>query len=122
MMSISETIVGLTVVAIGTSAPEIVTSIIAARRGNPEIAIGNVIGSCIMNIFVILGVTAIITPVPFLDGSYIDLLVALLAPMVVLLLSMVGLKNRYQLTRVDGLVILFIYVGYILYLISREMR
>lgn len=121
-MSISETIVGLTVVAIGTSAPEIVTSIIAARRGNPEIAIGNVIGSCIMNIFVILGVTAIITPVPFLDGSYIDLLVALLAPMVVLLLSMVGLKNRYQLTRVDGLVILFIYVGYILYLISREMR
>lgn len=58
MGGISESVIGLTIVAIGTSAPELATSIIAARRGSPELAIGNVVGSNIMNILIILGVTA----------------------------------------------------------------
>ena len=65
---LSETIIGLTIVAIGTSAPELATSIIAARKGNSDIALGNVVGSCIMNILVILGVSSVIAPLPFLDS------------------------------------------------------
>lgn len=66
MASISESIIGLTVIAIGTSTPELITSIIAARRGKPDIAVGNVVGSNIMNILVILGISAFVAPLPFL--------------------------------------------------------
>lgn len=92
-LGLSQTIIGLTIVAIGTSMPEMVTSIIAARRGNSDIAIGNVVGSNIMNILVILGISAIIAPLPFMSASYIDLLLAILAPIIVLLLSFVWTRN-----------------------------
>lgn len=86
MAGISEAIVGLTIVAIGTSAPELVTSIVAARRGNPDIAVGNVVGSTIMNVFVILGASSLISPMKFNDASFVDLAVALSAPMMLLFL------------------------------------
>ena len=92
-LGLSQTIIGLTIVAVGTSMPEMVTSIIAARRGNSDIAIGNVVGSNIMNILVILGISAIIAPLPFMSASYIDLLLAILAPIIVLLLSFVWTRN-----------------------------
>ncbi len=66
--NLSETLIGLTIIAVGTSAPELATSIIAARKGNSDIALGNVVGSCIMNILVILGVSSVIAPLPFLDS------------------------------------------------------
>ena len=75
LFGLSEAIIGLTIVAIGTSMPELATSIIAARRGNADIAVGNVVGSNIMNILVILGISSFITPLPFTDSSYIDLAV-----------------------------------------------
>lgn len=120
-LMVSESIIGLTIVAIGTSAPEMVTSVIAARRGNPEIAIGNVVGSSIMNIFVILGFLAIITPVHFGPSSYMDLFIALLAPMTVLIFALLGTKNKYKLTRIDGIFLIIIYLSYIAYLMIQEI-
>jgi cation:H+ antiporter len=94
MWGLSESIIGLTIVAIGTSTPELATSIIAARRGNPDIAVGNIVGSNIMNLLVILGMSAIIAPLPFLGGSFIDLGLAILAPITILLLSLIWTRNQ----------------------------
>ena len=94
MLGLSETIIGLTIVAVGTSAPELATSIVAARRGNADIAVGNIIGSNIINLLVILGMSAIVAPLPFLPGSYIDVVFMILAPIVLLLLSLVWTRNQ----------------------------
>ncbi len=120
MAWLSESIIGLTIVAIGTSAPEMVTSIVAARRGKPDIAVGNVVGSNIMNILVILGVSAFIAPLPFLASSYIDLLMALMASVVVLILSFVWTRNRLE--RRDGIIMVTIYILYVAYLIAKELQ
>lgn len=120
MAWLSESIIGLTIVAIGTSAPEMVTSIVAARRGKPDIAVGNVVGSNIMNILVILGVSAFIAPLPFLASSYIDLLMALMASVVVLILSFVWTRNRLE--RRDGIIMVTIYILYVAYLITKELQ
>ncbi|MBP6981678.1 calcium/sodium antiporter [Candidatus Gracilibacteria bacterium] len=117
---LSQAIIGLTIVAIGTSAPELATSIIAARRGNPDIAVGNVVGSSIMNILVILGLSAIITPLPFANSSYIDLLVSIFAPILLLLLCFIWTKN--SIGRKEGFLLILAYVLYIGYLLSVEFR
>ena len=70
----SETLIGLTIVAMGTSLPELVTSIVAARKGQNDIAMGNVIGSNLFNIFLILGVSSVITPIPVQATSIVDCL------------------------------------------------
>ncbi len=69
----SERIIGLTVVAIGTSLPELVTSIVAARKGQNDIAVGNIVGSNIFNIFWVLGASAIISPVRIQSASFVDI-------------------------------------------------
>ncbi len=119
MAWLSESIIGLTIVAIGTSAPEMVTSVLAARRGKTDIAIGNVVGSNVMNILVILGISAFIAPLPFLASSYIDLLMALAAPVVLLILAVVWTRNRLE--RRDGLLLVTIYILYVAYLITKEL-
>ncbi len=117
---LSQAIIGLTVVAIGTSMPELATSIIAARRWNPDIAIWNVVGSNIMNILVILWTSAIITPLPFLYTSYIDLMVAIFAPILLLLLSFIWTRN--SIWRKEGVLLLITYISYVAYLVSTELR
>jgi cation:H+ antiporter len=116
---ISQAIIGLTIVAVGTSMPEFVTSIIAARRWNSDIAIGNVVGSNIMNILVILWVSAIISPLPFLDTSYIDLSVTLIAPILLLILSFAWTKNL--LWRKEWILLMLSYMSYLAYLIYAEI-
>ena len=74
MFGLSETLIGLTIVAMGTSLPELVTSIVAARKGQNDIAMGNVIGSNLFNIFLILGVSSVITPIPVQATSIVDCL------------------------------------------------
>lgn len=117
---LSQAIIGLTVVAIGTSMPELATSIIAARRWNPDIAVWNVVGSNIMNILVIIGISAIITPLPFLSTSYIDLLVAIFTPILLLLLSFIWTKN--SIWRKEWILLILAYLLYIWYLISVELH
>ena len=96
-----------------------VTSFIAARRGKADIAVGNVIGSNIMNILIILGISAFIAPLPFQSSSYIDLLMALMASITILVLSFVWTRNKLE--RRDGILMVIIYILYVAYLIAKEI-
>ena len=114
MFGLSETLIGLTIVAIGTSLPELVTSIVAARKGQNEIAMGNVIGSNLFNILLILGVSAVITPIPVQATSIIDCLF-LIAISVVFYHP----ARKGKLGRLPGAVMAAMYVVYTAYLIMR---
>ena len=109
---LSEKFIGLTVIALGTSLPELVTSVSAARKGKADIAIGNIVGSNIVNILFVAGTTAIITPVPFVDSFKIDTLVSI-AGVVILLL---GVARSKKLKRPTGIVMLLAYAAYFVYL------
>lgn len=110
----SERLIGLTIVAFGTSLPELITSVIAAIKKNDDIAIGNVVGSNIFNILFILGLTGVITPINYANSSILDNIMALVAAVV---LFICVLKNK-KLGRIGGIVMLVIYAGYFAYCIA----
>lgn len=110
----SERFIGLTIVALGTSLPELFSSLTAARKGNADIAIGNIVGSNIFNILFVLGTTALITPVPFAARFTVDTIVAVLVG--VLLLACVVRSKK--LTRPAGIIMLAAYVAYFIYLLQ----
>lgn len=110
ILGMSERFIGLTIVALGTSLPELVTSVSAARKGNADIAIGNIVGSNIFNILFVIGLSAMITPIPFSVGFYMDTVVAALAGVLLLACSL-----RYcKLSRFSGILMV---TGYLLYFI-----
>lgn len=109
---ISERFIGLTIVALGTSLPELFTSVTAARMGNADIAIGNIVGSNIFNILFIIGTTAAVTTVPFDKKFIIDTMIAIVSAIILLLCS----ARKRQLRRTDGVILLLCYTGYFLYL------
>lgn len=106
---ISERVISITVVSLGTSLPELATSVVAALKKNTDIAIGNVVGSNIFNTFFILGISAVITPINVPSSAFIDLILNMVAS--VLLLAFV-LRN-YRLNRIHGLLFLTIYSTYL---------
>ncbi|TAL50763.1 calcium/sodium antiporter [Patescibacteria group bacterium] len=114
---ISENLIGLTIVAVGTSLPELVSSIVAARKGHQDIAIGNVVGSNIFNIFFVLGMTSIITPLPFNAPNIVDAFAVVTATLLMFFLLFVG--KRQTLHRMEGSIFLLMYVGFILFAIVR---
>ena len=113
IFGMSERFIGLTVVALGTSLPELFTSVTAARKGNADIAIGNIVGSNIFNILFVVGLSSMIINVPFAANFRIDMAVAIAAPLFMWLASMKGMK----LVRWHGIVMLLGYVAYFLYLL-----
>ncbi len=113
MLGMSDRLIGLTIVALGTSLPELVTSVAASRKGEADIAIGNIVGSNIFNILFVAGTTALITPVAFEPGFVIDTLIAAAAG--ILLWLCVFRKGR--LSRIGGGVMLAAYVIYFVYLV-----
>lgn len=112
-IGLSEKFIGLTIVALGTSLPELVTSVTAAKKGNADIAIGNIVGSNIFNILFVLGTSALIIPITFEPGFVIDTLVAVAAG-VLLWISTIRTK---KLTRPWGIVMLVCYAAYFVYLL-----
>ena len=112
VLGISERVIGLTVVALGTSLPELFTSVSAARKGKADIAIGNIVGSNIFNILFVVGTAALIVPVEFLPGFGIDTVIALGAG----LLLWVCIWRKRALTRPAGIVMLTAYLAYFIYL------
>lgn len=110
----SERIIGLTIVAFGTSLPELITSVTAAKKGNADIAIGNIVGSNIFNILFVVGTTALITPVVYAQSFLVDSIAAA-ATMVVLLLCV--LNKESKLKRQGGMILLAGYIVYFVYLI-----
>ncbi len=116
-MSISESIIGLTIVAIGTSLPELVTSVIAALKKNADMAIGNVIGSNIFNIFFILGISSVINPIPYNAYSNTDILFTIFASFLLFIVMFVG--KKHILERSQGAAFLLVYLVYTILLLYR---
>ncbi|MFA7193835.1 MAG: calcium/sodium antiporter [Candidatus Paceibacterota bacterium] len=112
----SEAVIGLTVVAIGTSLPELATSVVAATKGKADIAIGNVVGSNIFNIFWILGVTSLIAPLPFSESSNIDIFVTIFATILLFVWMFTGKKHR--LDRWQGVIFVILYAVYVYLLLT----
>lgn len=109
---LSDAFIGLTIVALGTSLPELFTSVAAAFKKNSDIAIGNIVGSNIFNILFILGITALIIPINFASNFLIDTMISLVCAVLLLVLSLKGRK----LHRWGGAVMLVAYAGYFTYL------
>ncbi len=113
---LTETLIGLTVVAIGTSLPELATSIVAARKGHADIAVGNVVGSNLFNVFWILGLSSTINPLNFNAAlSNVDVIVSILAALLLFLFMFIGKKHILQ--RSQGYLFVLIYFSYITYLV-----
>ncbi len=116
---VPQIVIGLTVVAMGTSAPEAAVSISAALSGNADITIGNVLGSNIMNIFVILGLTALVAPILVdRDAIKVDMPFMLGVSIILIPLGMTG----YLVDRVEGLVLLALFTAYMVYLFRRAIK
>ena len=109
----SESTIGLTVVATATSLPELITSIVAAMKKNSSIAIGNVLGSNILNIFVVLGISSLITPLPFDTKMNQQLLILFVANVIMVTTIFVG-KGK-KISRFEGAILTLGYIAFILF-------
>lgn len=114
IFGMSERFIGLTIVALGTSLPELVTSVAAARKGKADIAIGNIVGSNMFNILFVVGTTALITPVVFESKFIIDVLISAAAGFLLL----ICVAKDHKLARTGGILMLVSYAAYFMYLIS----
>lgn len=114
---LSKEIIGLTIVAIGTSLPELATSVVAALKKNSDIAVGNIVGSNIFNIFFILGISSIIAPLPKGGISEIDLFVCIGASLILLFSS--HFMGRFKIVKTEGIIFIFCYILYIGYQVSQ---
>lgn len=116
-LGVSESVIGLTLVAAGTSLPELATSVVAALKKNPGIAIGNVIGSCLFNVFMIIGTAATIAPLPLNGISQADLLTYVGAALLLWVFGLV-IGNR-KITRAEGGLMVLCYVAYTAWLLMQ---
>ena len=112
----SERLIGLTIVAFGTSLPELITSVTAGIKGKADIAVGNIVGSNIFNILFVVGTTALITPVVYASGFFIDSIVCIATAILLFVCVFLG-KNK-KLTRTGGVVMLISFVVYFVYLLQ----
>ena len=110
-LGVTERLIGLTIVAVGTSLPELLTSIVAAKKGRSNLAIGNVVGSNIFNVFFILGVTSLVAPLPVSNAALFDMLVAVVCALVVFLFLFIGKRNTID--RWQGALMVATYAAYI---------
>lgn len=118
----SEVLIGLTIVALGTSLPELVTSVVAARKGEVDIAVGNVIGSNIANILLVLGVSSTISPVSIRAKSLIDAVFTLCVTILLFVVAFVGKNEKKErtLNRIEGIILIITYIAYLTYIICRQ--
>ncbi|MDX9847752.1 MAG: calcium/sodium antiporter [Tenuifilaceae bacterium] len=117
-LGISEKIIGLTIVALGTSLPELATSVVAATKKNNDIAVGNIIGSNIFNIFLILGVSSLIRPIEYNKNFNLDLGILVLGTIFLFAAMFTGRKRK--LDRWEAGLLLAVYIGYTVWLILKE--
>jgi cation:H+ antiporter len=112
---LSEVVIGILVVALGTSLPELATSVVASYKGNADMAIGNIVGSNIFNVFLVLGTSATISPIAFNPSINIDLGVAFLATLMLFIFVFTGKGQRVD--RMEGSIFLILYAAYVTYLL-----
>lgn len=114
-LGMSQTLVGLTIVSIGTSLPELVTSIVAAHKKEVDMALGNAIGSNIFNILMVLGIAAAISPIPFLMENIIDIAILLVFSLLVWIFAW----SKQKLGRAEGAIMVIFYAIYVIYICIR---
>lgn len=114
-LGMSDLLIGLTIISIGTSLPEVITSVTACIKKEHDIAIGNAIGSCIFNILLIIGLSATITPIAFNSKIFIDFAVLILSA-----LAMFFLADLKKVNRLAGIIFILIYIGYMIFIIIRK--
>ncbi len=117
LLHVSQNLIALTIVAVGTSLPEFVSSVVAVRKGHTDLAIGNIIGSNILNIFFILSVSAMMHPLPMTSANMIDLIIVAMVTLILFVKLFVGRKHVIE--RWNGAVLVLLYVGFIAYAIAR---
>lgn len=115
-LKVPSIIIGLTIVAVGTSLPELATSIIAAKKGETDLALGNVIGSNIANIILILGVVGVITPMAVSQTILTDLLILFVFTLVFVFMSL----RKKQVGKMEGIILLCMYISYITFAVVRN--
>ena len=113
ILGMSERTIGLTIVALGTSLPELCTSAAAAIKGNADIAVGNIVGSNLFNILFVVGISSLIIPVPFAQAFIPDMIIAIVTTVFIFVVA----KTKRNLPRWSGFVMLAGYVGYMFYLL-----
>ena len=114
-LGMSQALVGLTIVAIGTSLPELVTSLMAAFKGETEMALGNLVGSGVLNILFVLGIASVISPLEVSGSIIIDIFIMLFVTVAVLVMA----KTKYHLNRTEGIILVVFYIVYLAYIIMR---
>ena len=114
-MGLSQNLIGLTIVALGTSLPELVTSIVAAKKDEVDMAVGNVIGSNVFNILFVLGIAATISPVAFIFENVIDIIVLIAVTLIIWFFAW----SKNEINRKEGVAMLALYVIYMVYIIVR---
>lgn len=119
-LGLSEKLVGLTIVAIGTSLPELVTSLVAAKKGENDIALGNILGSNTFNILLILGLSSLISPITIAASLSVDLIFLIIVTLIIGALIFLNKKKEKVLTRYEGIFLLVLYIGYTVYIIMRN--
>ena len=117
-LNISEKIIGLTIVAIGTSLPELVTSVTAALKGESDIAIGNIVGSNIFNLLFIIGLSAVITPITYNISYNFDMIILFVA--MILMLIFPFIKPKDEMSRTNGAIFTILYIIYMMILILKK--
>jgi cation:H+ antiporter len=114
----TEAMIGLTIIAIGTSLPELATSAVAAYKKNVDIAVGNVVGSNIFNILIVLGITSTVKPIPYNTDFNIDLAIMLLSTIILLIFMFIGHPKK-TIQRKEGILLVTLYIAYTIFTIKR---
>ncbi len=116
LFGMSELLIGLTIVAVGTSLPELVTSFVASKKGENDIAVGNVIGSNIFNIIFILGFSGMITPLSLTSNSWFDVIVMVIAIFMIFIFAL----KKGKVNRIEGAIMMVLYIAYLTYIALRD--
>ena len=116
LFGMSELLIGLTIVAVGTSLPELVTSFVASKKGENDIAVGNVIGSNIFNIIFILGFSGMISPLSLTSNSWFDVIVMAIAIFMIFIFAL----KKGKVNRIEGAIMMVLYIAYLTYIALRD--
>lgn len=119
-LGMSEKLVGLTIVAIGTSLPELVTSVVAAIRGEEDIALGNILGSNIFNILLIVGMSSAISPILVSTNLIFDFIFLIIATVIIAIMIFMNDKEEKHFGKKEGIVLVLLYIAYMIYIIMRN--
>lgn len=115
-LKVSQALIGLTIVSVGTSLPELATTVVAAIKKKGDIAFGNIVGSNIFNVFLVLGATAVISPLSIEPRLYLDMIIMLIFSSALFIFAF----TRKKVSHIEGYILFFVYIAYILFVIYRQ--